>query len=144
MNVIDMDTFLKLPTWTGTVVSRGDPIPKEQGPKPLVTPPLPVGAKLPELTAAQKNLEKPDAKIVVAREKKEQQNLDKARVKRAGAGGGEGSKKRRKVQKNNESIQSGFKATLSATPIHQASPKTGKKPAAATAEIAQDIPRAEK
>ncbi|GKF62505.1 hypothetical protein Tco_0182559, partial [Tanacetum coccineum] len=29
-----MDTFLKLPTWTGTVVSKGNPIPEEQRPKP--------------------------------------------------------------------------------------------------------------
>ncbi|GJX84807.1 hypothetical protein Tco_0335581 [Tanacetum coccineum] len=144
MNVIDMDTFLKLPTWTGTVVSRGEPLSEEQRPKPRVTPPFPVRAKLPELTTAQKNLEKPDAKIAAAREKKEQQSLVKARAKRAGTGGGDGSKKRKKAQKNNESIQSGSKATLSATPIHQASPETGKKPAAAAAEIAQEIPRTKK
>ncbi|GJS27244.1 gypsy type transposase [Tanacetum coccineum] len=145
MNVIDMDTFLKLPTWTGTVVSRGDPIPEEQRSKPRVTPPLPVGAKLPELTSAQKNLEKPDAKIAAAREKKEQQNLVKAKAKRAGAGGGEGSRKRRKVPKNDESIRSGSEATLSATPLHQAGPEVGKKHVAAAApEIAKDTPRAEK
>nr|GEX56993.1 transposase (putative), gypsy type [Tanacetum cinerariifolium] len=33
-NVISMDTFLKLPTWTGTIVSKGDPIPEDQRPKP--------------------------------------------------------------------------------------------------------------
>nr|GEW03501.1 zinc finger, CCHC-type [Tanacetum cinerariifolium] len=88
--VIDMDTFLKLPSWTGTVVSGGDPILKEQRPNPW------------------------------------------------------GSKKRRKAQKNNESIQSGSEATLSATPIHQASPKAGKNPAAATTEIATDTPRTAK
>ncbi|GJV39238.1 hypothetical protein Tco_1417678 [Tanacetum coccineum] len=115
MNVIDMDTFLKLPTWTGTVVSRGDPIPEEQCSKPLVTPPLLVRAKFSDLTVAQKNLEKLDAKIAAAREKKEQQNLVKAKAKRAGAGGGE------------------------------AGPEVGKKPAAAAApEIAKDTPRAEK
>ncbi|GJX42882.1 hypothetical protein Tco_0257872 [Tanacetum coccineum] len=145
MNVIDMDTFLKLPTWTRTVVSRGDPILEEQRPKPWMTPPLSVRAKLPKLTAAQKNLEKPDGKIVAAREKKEQQNLVKTKAKRAGGGGGEGSKKRRKVQKNNESIQSGSEATLSATPLHQANPEVGKKLAAADAlEIAKDTPRVKK
>nr|GEY82509.1 hypothetical protein [Tanacetum cinerariifolium] len=66
-NVIDMDMFLKLPTWTGTVVGRGDPIPEDQRPKSWVTP---------------------------SRE-----------AKRAGAKGAEGPKKRRKVQKHNESIQ---------------------------------------
>ncbi|GKA83831.1 hypothetical protein Tco_0805426 [Tanacetum coccineum] len=50
-NVIDMDTFLKLPSWTGTVVSRGDPISDDQRPKPRVTPPLEAGAKIPDLTA---------------------------------------------------------------------------------------------
>nr|GEY55167.1 hypothetical protein [Tanacetum cinerariifolium] len=40
--VINMDTFLKLPTWTGTVVSKGDPLPEDQCPKPRVTPSLPV------------------------------------------------------------------------------------------------------
>nr|GEW83683.1 hypothetical protein [Tanacetum cinerariifolium] len=55
ITVIDMDTFLKLLTWTRIVVNRGDPIPKEQRLKPRVTPPLPVGAKLLELTATQKN-----------------------------------------------------------------------------------------
>nr|GEU74074.1 hypothetical protein [Tanacetum cinerariifolium] len=84
----------------GTVVSRGDPIPGDQRPKP------------------------------------------RAKAKRAGAGGEEGSKKRRKVWKNDQSIQSGFKATLSAIPLHQASPKVGKKPAAAASpEIAKDTPR---
>nr|GEW56893.1 hypothetical protein [Tanacetum cinerariifolium] len=40
-NVINMDTFLKLPTWTGTIVSKGDPILEDQRPKTRVTPPLP-------------------------------------------------------------------------------------------------------
>ncbi|GJZ16261.1 hypothetical protein Tco_0551938 [Tanacetum coccineum] len=56
-NVIDMDTFLKLPTWTGT------------------------------LTAFQKSLEKPNSKIAAAQEKKEEQSLAKAEAKRTGAGG---------------------------------------------------------
>nr|GEX38967.1 hypothetical protein [Tanacetum cinerariifolium] len=32
--VISMDTFLKLPTWTGTIVSKCDPLPKDHRPKP--------------------------------------------------------------------------------------------------------------
>nr|GEV82625.1 putative UPF0481 protein At3g02645 [Tanacetum cinerariifolium] len=32
-NVISMDTFLKLPTWIWTIVSKGDPIPEDQCPK---------------------------------------------------------------------------------------------------------------
>nr|GEV54660.1 hypothetical protein [Tanacetum cinerariifolium] len=59
-NVISMDTFLKLPTWTGTVVSKGDLLPKDQRPKP-----------------------RPNPKIAAAREKKDQQSLARAEAKRA-------------------------------------------------------------
>nr|GEV98425.1 hypothetical protein [Tanacetum cinerariifolium] len=83
-----------LPSWTGTVVSRGDPILEDQRPKPRITPPLGTGVKIPELTAFQKSLEKPNPKIAAAREKKEQQSLAKAEAKRAGAGGAEGPKKK--------------------------------------------------
>ncbi|GJZ88751.1 hypothetical protein Tco_0660533 [Tanacetum coccineum] len=121
-NVVSMDT-LKLPSWTGTVVSRGDPIPDDQRPKLRVTPPLEAGAKIPDLTAFQKNLEKPNSKIVAARERKEKQNLAKAEAKRGGAEANEGPKKKRKVQKHNVSIQSGSEGTLSVTPLHQAEPE---------------------
>ncbi|GJY84914.1 hypothetical protein Tco_0498940 [Tanacetum coccineum] len=138
-NVISMDTFLKLPTWIETVVSKGDPIPEDQRPKPRVTPPLPVGFKLPELTAFQKNLEKPNPKIVAAREKKEQLNLAKAEAKRVGTGGVEGPRKKQRVQKQSEPTQSGSKETLSATPLHQAIPEAAKKPVAVIApEVTKD------
>nr|GEU45334.1 hypothetical protein [Tanacetum cinerariifolium] len=143
-HVIDMDTFLKLPTWTETVVSKGDPIPEDQHPKPRVTPPLPIGAKLPELTAAQKSLEKPDAKIAAAREKKEQQSLAKAHAKRAGAGGVGGSRKKQKTQKNDELVQSGFEETLSAIPFNQAIPDAGKKPATVAAPNISRVTTAKK
>ncbi|GKD45103.1 hypothetical protein Tco_1269748 [Tanacetum coccineum] len=42
---------------------------------------------IPEKSAFQKNLEKPNSKIAAAREKKDQQNLAKAQAKRAGEGG---------------------------------------------------------
>nr|GEU97965.1 hypothetical protein [Tanacetum cinerariifolium] len=127
-NVIDMDTFLKLPSWTGTVVSRGDPILEDQRPKPRVTPPLGTGVKIPKLTAFQKSLEKSNPKIAAAREKKEQQSLAKAEAKRAGAGGAEGPKKKQNVQKHRESIQSGSEEILSVIPLHQATPETTKNP----------------
>nr|GFA24375.1 hypothetical protein [Tanacetum cinerariifolium] len=76
-HVISMDTFLKLPTWTETIVSKGDPIPEDQRLKP-----------------------------------------------RAG-----GSRKKRKVQKQNKPTQSGSKETLSASPIRQAHPEAAKNPA---------------
>nr|GEW01137.1 hypothetical protein [Tanacetum cinerariifolium] len=85
-NLISVDTFLKLPTWTGTIVSKGDPIPEDQRLKPRVTPPLLEGFKIPNLTAFQRNVEMPNTKIVVAREKKERQSLARAEAKRAGVG----------------------------------------------------------
>nr|GEV24594.1 hypothetical protein [Tanacetum cinerariifolium] len=140
---LDLRYDIKDPDMNGYI--WGDPIPEEQRPKPRVTHLLPVGAKLPELIAAQKNLEKPDAKITAAREKKEQQNLAKAKAKPAGAGGGEGSRKKRKVQKVNEAVQSGSEETLSATPLHQDDPGIGTRPATTVAlEIAQEVPSAER
>ncbi|GJX96947.1 hypothetical protein Tco_0352745 [Tanacetum coccineum] len=88
-------------------------------------------------------MEKPNSKIAAAREKKDQQSLAKAEAKRAGAGGAEGLKKKRKVQKHHESIQSGSEEILSITPLHQAAPKVAKKPTP-DADIAPDIPHVEK
>ncbi|GKE16225.1 hypothetical protein Tco_1423802 [Tanacetum coccineum] len=102
-NVINMDTFLKLPTWTRTVVSKGDPLPESQRPKPRVTLPLPEGSKIPELTAFQKSMEKASPKITAAREKKEQQGIARAEARRTKAGEGEdagGPRKKQKVQKH--------------------------------------------
>ncbi|GKE18192.1 hypothetical protein Tco_1425769, partial [Tanacetum coccineum] len=128
-NVIRMDTFLKLPTWTGTVVSKGGPIPEDQCLKPRVTLLLSVGTTIPELTPFQKNLEKPNPKIAAAWEKKDQQNLAKAEAKRVGAEAGGGLKKKRRVQRHNEPTQSGSEGTLSATLLYQAALEVAKKPA---------------
>ncbi|GKA40301.1 hypothetical protein Tco_0732894 [Tanacetum coccineum] len=112
---------------TGTIVSRGGPIPDNQRPKPRVTPPLEAGAKIPDLTAFQKNLEKPNPKIVAARERKERQSLAKAEARRDDAEANEGPKKKRKVQKHHVSVQSGSEGTLSATSVHQVEPTLVKK-----------------
>ncbi|GJT75340.1 hypothetical protein Tco_1042065 [Tanacetum coccineum] len=96
-NVISIDIFLKLPTWTGTIVSKGDPIPEDQHPKPRVTLPLLEGSKIPELTAFQKSVEKPNAKIAAAREKKEKQSLARDEAKRAGVEKTGGLRKKRKA-----------------------------------------------
>ncbi|GKB02721.1 hypothetical protein Tco_0830810 [Tanacetum coccineum] len=122
-----MDTFLKLPSWTGTVVSRGDPIPDDQRPKPRVTPPLEADVKIPKLTTFQKNLEKPNPKIVAAWERKEKQNLAKAGAKHDGAEANEGPKKKQRVQKHHVSIQSGSEGTLSITHLQQAEPAVARK-----------------
>ncbi|GJY66929.1 hypothetical protein Tco_0469167 [Tanacetum coccineum] len=127
-DVIDMDTLLKLPSWTGTVVSRGDPISDDQRPKPRVTHPLKAGAKIPDLTAFQKNLEKPNSKIAIAQERKEKQNLAKAEAKRSGTEANEGPKKKLRVQKHHVSIQSGSEGTLLVTPLHQAEPEVVQEP----------------
>nr|GEW49208.1 hypothetical protein [Tanacetum cinerariifolium] len=105
-NVISIDTFLKLHAWIETVISKGDPLLEDQCPKPQVTAPLPIGASISALTPLQKNLEKPNPKIAVAREKRinrvlrEQrlsvQVLEPPRVR-----------KKRRVQKNIEPTQSG-------------------------------------
>ncbi|GKA08150.1 hypothetical protein Tco_0687481 [Tanacetum coccineum] len=108
-NVIDMDNFLKLPSWTGIIVT-------------------------------QKNLEKPDAKVAAAREKKKRRNLAKAKAKRAGAdaGGVGGSRKKRKIQKKDDSVQSWSERTLSVTP-RQAIPEIVKTAAVATPEVAKVV-----
>nr|GEY86267.1 hypothetical protein [Tanacetum cinerariifolium] len=128
-NVISMDTFLKLPTWTGTIVSKGYPILEDQRPKPRVTPSLLECSKILNLTAFQRSVEMPNTKIAVVREMKERQSLSRAEAKRVGVGHAGGSRKKRKVQKKNEPAQSRSEETLSASPIHQAHPEAAKKPA---------------
>nr|GEV71449.1 hypothetical protein [Tanacetum cinerariifolium] len=81
-NVIGMDTFLKLPTWTGTIVSKGDPSPKDLCLKPRVTPSLSKGSKILNLTAFQRSVEMPNTKIAAAREKKKN-SLARTKAKRA-------------------------------------------------------------
>nr|GEU47911.1 hypothetical protein [Tanacetum cinerariifolium] len=85
-----MDTFLKLLVWTETIVRKGDPIPDNQCPK--------VGCREsdPREESLQKNLEKPNSKIIAAREKKDQQNLAKAQTKCVGEGGPEAPRKKRR------------------------------------------------
>ncbi|GJW44001.1 hypothetical protein Tco_0072800 [Tanacetum coccineum] len=60
-----------------------DSIPKDQRPRPHVTPSLAVNEPIPQKSPVQKAIEKPDPKIVAAREKKDKQNLAKATVKRS-------------------------------------------------------------
>ncbi|GKC50733.1 hypothetical protein Tco_1073478 [Tanacetum coccineum] len=73
--LIDIDAFLKLPVWTETVVSKGDPIPEEQCLKLHTNLPLEVKKPIPEKSSFQKNLEKPNSKIAAATEKKEYKTL---------------------------------------------------------------------
>ncbi|GJW01694.1 hypothetical protein Tco_1556945 [Tanacetum coccineum] len=114
-------------------------IPEDQRPKPRVTPPLPVGAPIPALTPFQKNLEKPNPKIAAAREKKDQQSLARAEVKRVGTGATEGPKKKRRVQENTEPPQSGSEGTLSATPLNQAIPRAIPNPATVISKVSSRV-----
>ncbi|GKF01460.1 hypothetical protein Tco_0028383, partial [Tanacetum coccineum] len=128
-NVITMDAFLKLPIWTGTVVSKGDPIPEDQRLKLCTTPPLAIGETILEKSPFQKNLEKSNSKIAAVREKKDQRNLVKLQAKRAGEGISDAPQKKRKVRKNQEPDGSGSEKTLSPTPLHHVSPENVKEPA---------------
>ncbi|GJX51011.1 hypothetical protein Tco_0277856 [Tanacetum coccineum] len=84
--VLNMDDFLKLLVWNGTVVSKGDPIPDNQHPPLRTTPPLEVGKLISKKSSVQRSIEKPNSKIAAAREKKDQQNLAKAQANHAGEG----------------------------------------------------------
>ncbi|GKB09983.1 hypothetical protein Tco_0843906, partial [Tanacetum coccineum] len=116
--LLTMDAYLKLPVWIGTVVSKGDPILDGHSPKLRTTLPLAARQPIPEKSPTQKNLKKPNPKIVVAREKKDHQNLTKAHAKRAGEVGSSAPRKKSKVRKNQEPDRSGSKGTLSPIPLH--------------------------
>ncbi|GKG06787.1 hypothetical protein Tco_0329756, partial [Tanacetum coccineum] len=75
-----------------------------------------------------KNLEKPNSKIVVAREKKDQQNLVKAQAKRAKEGGSKAPRKKRKVRMNPESDLTGSERCLSPPSLHHVAPKNARDP----------------
>ncbi|GKD63267.1 hypothetical protein Tco_1305375, partial [Tanacetum coccineum] len=63
----------------------------------------------------------------------------------ASAGRAEGSRKKQRVQKQNEPTQSDSEETLSATPLCQAIPEVAKKPATVIApDVSNDGPHVEK
>nr|GEY48906.1 hypothetical protein [Tanacetum cinerariifolium] len=101
--LLTMDAFLKLPVWTGTVVSKDDPIPDGQRPKLRTTPPLAARQPIHEKSPTQKNLEKPNLKIVAAREKKT-------------------------ICKNQEPDRSGSEGTLSPALLHHVGPTNEEEP----------------
>ncbi|GJV79384.1 hypothetical protein Tco_1515254 [Tanacetum coccineum] len=93
--VLTIDDFLKLPIWSGTVMSKRDPILDDQRPQLRTTTPLEVGKLIPEKSLAQGSLERPNSKIADAQEKKDQQNLAKAKAKRSGEEGSVVPRKKR-------------------------------------------------
>nr|GEW71251.1 hypothetical protein [Tanacetum cinerariifolium] len=78
-------------------------------------------------------------------QKKERQSLARAEAKRAGVEHAGGSRKKRKVQKQNEPTQFGSEETFSASTIRQAYPEAVKKPATIIPlEVSQRGPHVEK
>nr|GEV76388.1 hypothetical protein [Tanacetum cinerariifolium] len=110
--------FLHLLVWTGTVVSKGDPIPNDQCPVNRTTPPLVIGQLIPEKTVAQRNVEKPNTKIAKASEK-EKLAQAKIHLKHAGEEGSVAPQKKR-ARKARDATASGSEETTSVTSIHQA------------------------
>ncbi|GJW29367.1 hypothetical protein Tco_0046242 [Tanacetum coccineum] len=120
---ITMDDFLFLPDWTRTIVSKTqETVLENQRPQLHVTLPLAEGTTIPEKSTAQKAVEKPNAKIAAAREKKDKLNAAKTTTKHAGEEDS-AAPRRKRVWKNQEIDNSGSEGTISITPLRQASPK---------------------
>ncbi|GJY25841.1 hypothetical protein Tco_0400567 [Tanacetum coccineum] len=100
-NVIDMDTFLKLPIWTGTTVRE---------------------------TITEKNLEKPNSKIAATREKKDRQNLANAQAKRAREGNSKVTRKNKRVRKDQDLGRSSSIRVLSPALLHHGAPENAEDP----------------
>ncbi|GJZ06695.1 hypothetical protein Tco_0540488 [Tanacetum coccineum] len=86
-----------------------------------------------------KNLEKPNPKITVAKEKNKAKALAKLQAKRAREGASEAPRKKRKVRPNQEPDLSGSEKTLSPTPLHQAAPQNEEEPATANTGLRDDL-----
>ncbi|GJZ59396.1 hypothetical protein Tco_0615212 [Tanacetum coccineum] len=135
--VLSMDDFLQLLVWTGTVVSKGDPIPDDKHPVNRTTP-LSAGKLIPKKTVAQRGVKKPDTKIAKAREKKEKLALAKTQLKHAGEGGF-AAPRNKKAHKAKDVAASNFEETTFVTPILQANLKPlGKTMTFHTKGIAED------
>ncbi|GKE34418.1 hypothetical protein Tco_1453740 [Tanacetum coccineum] len=116
-----MDDFLQLLVWNGMVVSKGDSIPNNQRSKPHVTPPLTVGEPIPKKSPLQKAIKKPDPKIAAAKEKKDKQNLVKAKAKRARERSSAATRNK-KAHRNQEPTGFGSENTISITSFHHVAP----------------------
>ncbi|GKE84761.1 hypothetical protein Tco_1558503 [Tanacetum coccineum] len=95
---------------------------ENQRPQLHVTPPLAEGTTIPEKSPTQKAIEKANAKIVAAREKKDKLNASKATTKRAGEEDSD-APRRKRARKNQKIANSGSEGTIFITPLRQASPK---------------------
>nr|GFC15582.1 hypothetical protein [Tanacetum cinerariifolium] len=93
-----------------------------QRPPVRTTPPLAAGKLILEKSIAQRSVEKPNAKIAKAREKKEKLACAKVQTKRVGEGSSVIPQKKR-AHKANEADGSKSEETIFVTLIHQANPK---------------------
>ncbi|GJS10881.1 RNA polymerase beta'' subunit [Tanacetum coccineum] len=82
--VLSMDDFLQLPIWIGTVVSKGDPFLMISVPLIRLRHLWLLGSRSSRRLPLRGSVEKPNTKIVEAREKKEKLAQAKIHLKRAG------------------------------------------------------------
>ncbi|GKA80452.1 hypothetical protein Tco_0787048 [Tanacetum coccineum] len=99
-NVVTMSEYLRFPFLDGATIEQGDALSARDAITLHTTGPLPVNRSLPAKTARLKEVEIPDPKIVIIRERKARAAAKKqAERKRAAGdeGGSKGKPKRRKV-----------------------------------------------
>ena len=118
--VVTMSEYLELPTWDGTVVSKGDPLPDDHQRVDRTTAPLGVGQLIPLKTDAQKQVEEEDEDVAAARREKERKKLEKQpREKRAVTSTSAPRKRRKKIAGGTETISvSSNEAPLDVDPLN--------------------------
>ncbi|GJW11367.1 hypothetical protein Tco_1577194 [Tanacetum coccineum] len=119
-NVVTMSEYLRFPFLDGATIEQGDALSARDAITQRTTGPLPVNQSLPEKTARLKEVEIPDPKIVVIRERKARAAAKKrAERKRAagGEGGSKGKTKRRKVSAVRAEEEDSTEEASSASPL---------------------------
>ena len=103
-----MSEYLELPELDGSVVSKGDPLPENQPRPNKIAEPLAPDVAVPEKTYAQLTVEAANSDVVAAREEKERKKQQTRPVskKRVAAGPSAQPKRRRKLQVDEEVVES--------------------------------------
>ncbi|GJZ42148.1 hypothetical protein Tco_0589034 [Tanacetum coccineum] len=124
-NVVTMSEYLRFPFLDGATIEQGDALSARDAITQRTTGPLPVNQPLPEKTARLKEVEIPDPKIVVIRERKARAAAKK-RAERKRAAGGEGvskgKTKRRKVSAVRAEEEDSTEEASSASPLRTVAP----------------------
>ena len=137
--VITMSEYLELPDLEGSVVSKGDTLPKDFVRPDRTTKPLSPEKKIPAKSNLQKVIEVADDDIVAAREEKERKQKEKKpAVKRKTAVHSKNAPKKRK-RLTAEEVVSSEEKTVDATPINQAGPPVPPQPGTNTVEDVQNV-----